>query len=346
VSLAVCLFFSAAGQRTVRIRHREYLNDVTSSVGFSNRSYVINPGVNSTFPWLASVAGQFQQYKFHGLIFEFVSTSADALNSTNTALGSVLAATQYNSVLPNFTSKIEMDAYEFSTNTRPSCNMIHPVECAQGEAPLEVLYVRTGAVPSGQDQRMYDMGEFQLATVGMQAAATIGELWVSYDVELLKPRLPPGGVVPGQYFRLNNGPFDSNNTLGVIQTTANGNLGLTISATGAGFDTINFPSSITAGRFLITVDWVGTGAVAFAVPTRTISNLTVQQLWNLGTVSNLASPNGGTSNATRGQYTAIMTVNGYNANGSTIQFTGGTLPTTPTYVDVVVVFIPASDSYV
>jgi len=334
------------GPRSVRIRHKEYLTDIIGSIAFSSRSFVINPGAVGTFPWLSAVAAQFQQYKMHGLVFEFVSTSADALNSVNTALGSVIMATQYNSALGPFTSKIEMDGYEFSTSSRPSQSFLHPVECAKGEMSIDLLYVRTGSVPSGQDQRMYDLGETQIATVGMQAAATIGELWVSYDVELLKPRLPPGGVVPGQYFRLNNGPYDGNNTLGILQTTPAGNLPITITAVGAGFDTIFFNSSISSGRFLVTCTWIGTGAVNYNPHTRTLTNLTVQPLWNQGAGSNVPIPNGGTSNAAQVQYTSIVTINGFNSAGSSIQFTGGTIPTTPTFVNVVIVAIPFSDTFV
>jgi predicted nucleic acid-binding Zn ribbon protein len=79
-------------QRSV-ITHREYITDiVTSSTAgaFSYVTYSINPGQDSLFPWLSNIAQCFEAYKMHGLVFEYKSMSADALNSTNTALGQVI----------------------------------------------------------------------------------------------------------------------------------------------------------------------------------------------------------------------------------------------------------------
>jgi hypothetical protein len=51
------------------------------------------------------------------------------------------------------------------------------------------MYIRNGDVMSSADKRFSDLGMFQFATVGMQAASVIGELWVSYHVELIRPKL-------------------------------------------------------------------------------------------------------------------------------------------------------------
>jgi hypothetical protein len=54
------------------------------------------------------------------------------------------------------------------------------------------LYVDQFAGSSG-DLRFTHLGNVSVATVGMQAAAVIGELWISYDIILKKPRLSPTG---------------------------------------------------------------------------------------------------------------------------------------------------------
>jgi len=87
-----------------------------------------------------------------------------------------------------------MESYEFSCSTVPNCGMIHPIECAPQSTFLNNMYIRSGSVPSGADQRMYDIGSFQYATQGMQSAYTVGELWVSYHVKLKKPRINPNGL--------------------------------------------------------------------------------------------------------------------------------------------------------
>ncbi len=174
------------------IRHREYVADVLSTTTFTVTAYPINVGVATTFPWLAGVAQNFEQYELRGIIFEYKSLSGRALNSTNTALGTVIMATEYDSTKPPFTDKRSMENYTYSTSCDPGIDAMHPVECAGDVTPLRTMYVRNAGVVPSTDLRFSDMGLFQVATVGMQAAGFIaGELWVTYEVELLKPRLPP-----------------------------------------------------------------------------------------------------------------------------------------------------------
>lgn len=179
--------FSSNGEGCV-ISHREFLADISSSIAFTNTSYPLNPGMSATFPWLSTVASSFESYEMLGLVFEYKTTSGTAVGSTNTALGAVVMATDYDSYDTAFTSKQQMEAYEFSTSAVPCSSFIHPVECDPRMNVLRNQYIRTGAV-SGE-LHLYDMGNFQIATVGSQAAAVVGELWVSYKVRLLKPKLP------------------------------------------------------------------------------------------------------------------------------------------------------------
>lgn len=174
------------------VRHREYICDILSSTAFTVTSFPINVGISTTFPWLAGIAQSFEQYEMRGIIFEFKSLSGRALNSTNTALGNVIMATEYDATKPAFTDKRSMENYTYSTNADPGTDAMHPVECAGDVTPLRTMYVRNAGVVASTDLRFSDLGLFQVATVGMQTAGFItGELWVTYEVELLKPRLPP-----------------------------------------------------------------------------------------------------------------------------------------------------------
>lgn len=180
------------------IRHREFLTDIiTGPAGeFSLRSYKINPGLQSTFPWLAVLAQNFEQYELEGMLFEFKSTSADALNSTNTALGKVMMATEYDASRPNFQTPSEMENHQYGQSAKQSLSMLHPIECARNQSTLNELYVRIGDVPSQDDSRFYDFGNFQIATYGQQASnVVIGELWVTYQVKFFKPCLQGEGNI-------------------------------------------------------------------------------------------------------------------------------------------------------
>nr|QKV51304.1 putative capsid protein [Crucivirus sp.] len=194
------------GRNTVHIRHREFLGDIVTSGSantFNLQSYPIQPGLSSSFPWLSNVCGtSFQQYRINGMVFEFRSMSADALNSTNTALGSVVMATDYDSKDANFQSKAQMENTEFGVSCKPSSCMIHAIECAKSQTSVSELYIRNTGVPSGADIRLYDMGNFQIATTGFQGTSVnVGELWVSYDITLFKAiQLQPGAGIL-QYHR-------------------------------------------------------------------------------------------------------------------------------------------------
>jgi len=172
---------------SIRIRHREFLTDIQSSTGFAAVAYQVNPGLRSSFPYLSAIAQQFEEYEFKGLVYEFKSTSADALNSTNTALGTVAMAAQYRADAPNFISKSDVLNHFWSTDTKPSNSALLPIECDPRENPGKVLYIRANALTGAQDKKWYDLCQVCVATYGMQAVATIGELWVSYDIVLRKP---------------------------------------------------------------------------------------------------------------------------------------------------------------
>nr|QKV51253.1 putative capsid protein [Crucivirus sp.] len=191
--------FTNGANGSVHITHREYLTDILSTTDFNRLSFPINPALPSTFPWLSKIAANFEQYQIDGLIFEFKSGSSDALNSTNTALGYVVMATEYNSLAQGYQNKLEMENAIFAVSTKPSLSCIHAIECAPNQSPLNILYTRTGFESiSDSDKRLYDLGVFNLATVGMQAiGANIGELWVSYSVKMYKSRfLAPGLTIP------------------------------------------------------------------------------------------------------------------------------------------------------
>jgi len=174
------------------VRHREYLGDINATILFNLASYPLNPGIAETFPWLSSIANSFEQYRFRGILFEFKSMSSDAVLSTgaNSALGSVIMSTQYDPLDSPFANKYQMENYQFANSAKPSITFIHPVECARSQTPIDQLFIRDGGVPANADIRLYDLGVFNLATVGMQAnQGVIGELWVTYECELYKPKL-------------------------------------------------------------------------------------------------------------------------------------------------------------
>lgn len=98
--------FSTTVQSFVMTK-REFITNIVTSASANTFEYDVfqlNPGLSNTFPWLSQIAPNFETYKCHGLMFEFRSTSSDALNSTNTALGQVIMSCQYDAANPPFTN--------------------------------------------------------------------------------------------------------------------------------------------------------------------------------------------------------------------------------------------------
>lgn len=180
----------AFGSESTTITHREYVGDIVSSAtagAFDIKTYTINPVNAELFPWLSAIASNYEEYSINGMIFEFKTTSGQSVASTNTSLGTVIMATQYDPTKAAFANKQQMENYFFAQSVVPSQSILHAVECKPGTAPLASLYTEGG---TSIDPRFVDFGTFNIATVGMPGTSVnLGELWISYKITLRKPRL-------------------------------------------------------------------------------------------------------------------------------------------------------------
>lgn len=341
-----------------RVQHREYLSDIitSSTIGeFKVQSIPIQPALLTSFPWLAALAENYQQYQLHGVVYEFKSNSYDALSSTNTASGTVVMATNYNVYDPPFTTKFQMEQTQYTSSAKPSVNLIHPIECAKLETPTSVLYTRSGFTTDG-DLRLTDWGNFSIATVGMQGASTnIGELWVTYDITLFKPKLsastdvadhyyiPAGNTEPGgpTYF---GADVDGSRPI----KTDDSDMGTTIAASfgpGNAYDTIVWPQGYN-GKVAVIVrydckssavnsisaihDYALGGGVS---PLRCMALTdTIHAFDNEGEKPLVYNGNG--------CCTIVIFLNV--ANGGNIVFSGGTNSIDPTSTDLFIVALPQS----
>jgi hypothetical protein len=286
------------------VRHREYIKDIRASTSFTVETFPINPGIINTFPWLSQIAGSFEQYRLRGAVFEFKSLSSDAVLSTATssALGAVIMATDYNVLGAPFANKMEMENYEYACSAKPSCSFLHPVECKRSLTPVSELYVRTTAVPSNADARLYDLGLFQIATTGMQAAAGVaGELWLTYEVELLKPKINTQEVVADHF--VFQGTVAGATPLG--STTAELQNGSNLGGAIIG-NTYIFPVGVIQKRLYL-FEYVNhsTTPVAITAPLITGTNCAVQNFYNGGGVSINNSPENA---VTAGNFTATFCI--------------------------------------
>lgn len=190
--------FEKGKDDSVLITFKEYLGDVISSSNantFKIEKFPINPAMLQTFPWLSELCSvTYQQYRFEGLIFQYKTFSADALNSTNTALGSVFACINYDANDPDPTSRSLVENMDWSQSVKPSENMLIPVECAPRQTGMNgLLYVlNQPVVPTRADPKTYLLGNFYIGTTGCQGTSVnLGSLYVTYKVRLYKPCILP-----------------------------------------------------------------------------------------------------------------------------------------------------------
>jgi hypothetical protein len=200
-----------SGGQSVIVRHKEFVSTIMSSTDFTvASSFPLNPGMGQTFPWLSRVAAGFQEYRIKGMIFHYIPSSGDAIASTNPALGTVMLQTSYRSTDNPPSSKLEILNEYWATESVPSQSFCHPIECDPKENPFNVQYVRNRAVPTGDTQLMYDLGTTHVATQGMQTNGNpVGDLWVTYEVELKKPVIASNST--GEFYYAAEYPWQATN---------------------------------------------------------------------------------------------------------------------------------------
>jgi len=317
------------------VRHREYVCDIYSpavanAFGIA-QTLVLNPGLPTSFPWLSSIAGSYTEYTWRGLVVEFVSTSAE-WSGAGQSLGSVSIATQYNVNAAPFQNKQVMLNEYFANDSKPSQDFIHPIECDPKENPFKVQYIRQGPVPSGQDPKMFDIGTTTVAVQGVSSTSVpIGELWVSYEVELRKPvpaLLLDNGSGFAHYTLL--GGFANATPLGGAPVLVVDTIGLSIIG-----NVITFPS-LTTGTYQVTYSCGNGAAVSIVEPTITLANcsyVTFDSITNVGAV--------GTAVTTYIKYFLITITSGNPGVLASITFGGGaTLPNGVSHVELFVDEVP------
>lgn len=320
--------FDANGNHCVRVKHREYVGDITGTTDpFAVTAYEFNPGNKVLFPWLSSIANNFDEYSWSGALVELKSISGVSVGSTNEALGFMAMGAEYNASLPAYTSKLQLENAEFSVSGPPSANIILPIECKRSQTVIGQLYVNNGDTPTGQDARLYDHCLLNVAVGNQQAAYKVAELWISYDVCLYKPKF--GYSTNSVYMtHIISTTATTTNYFGTTQTVR---LNSTFSPTLTG-TTITLPSNTPLGTYCIYYQVTGTGGVTGVGPIMAFSGgCTGLNILKNDTASQVQMPSAlGTGSVIA---TAFFTVT---AESGVITFSGATLPTSVTSMDLVI----------
>jgi len=308
----------------VRIRHREFIADVaTGGIAgqFNNTVFPINPGLASTFPYLAAIAQNFEEYRFNGMVFEFVSTASSYLSASS--MGSVIMSMEYNANAPAFTNKSQMENSDMAISCRLDKCMMYGVEC--NEFPQNAYMTRySAATPLST----YDCGSFQIATAPGSTVATstvIGELWVAYDVVLRRPRISPArfgyfhGTCVCNVSTTGANVFASSASTGTfVNKSAFGNLSASYMNTTPA-PSVQLIDVNNGDCLLVTLAAKATYAseMYFRTPTVT-SGLTIQPIYNGGSSTDTSAV--AKSNQTQTGCTLMYLVTGATGSTQTITF--------------------------
>lgn len=171
-----------ANSTSATISHREYVGDISGSVLFNSSGFALNPGNSAVFPWLSSIARNYESYVFKQLHFHY-ETSV----STTTA-GTVMLAVDYDASDDAPSSKQALMGYAQAQRSAPWQECAFNCRAGDLHKFSSERYVRDDVPPVG-DIKTYDVGNLFLATQGNASDAVLGELYVSYVVELKTPQI-------------------------------------------------------------------------------------------------------------------------------------------------------------
>lgn len=241
----------------VRVRHREYVQDISGSVAFVVSQLLINPGLATIFPWLSQMAGLFESYKFNRLSFEFKTSSA------TTAKGKVVLSVDYDAADPAPGSK----QLQLQERTKLDCAAWAMARMNCDQADLHKFgvqrYIRAGALAANLDIKTYDVGSLNIGTQGMADTSVVGELYVEYDVELITPNQASGLPNPAL-----EAAFKSSSASKADVYTGSAKTG-GLAVTGAN-STLTFAQT---GKFMVSQFVIGTG---LGTPVTSASTATIQ----------------------------------------------------------------------
>lgn len=169
------------------VEHSEFIQDVAGSVLFSVTGLPINPGQSFMFPWLSQIAPNYESYKFDFLIF----TYENAVGSQTA--GKVLLGVDFDASDPAPVDKQQFASYQGYSSDAPWKTFTQH-NSKDNLNKRSSYYVRPGALPAGTDIKLYDVGNFFVASQGMVDASNVGELYVKYRVKFMTPQIQNSAV--------------------------------------------------------------------------------------------------------------------------------------------------------
>jgi hypothetical protein len=177
----VILTSNKSGDLRTTVKHREYIGEVLSSIAYAVTEYAINPAIAATFPWLSTLAMNFEAYLFKKLKFDYRT------ESSTQATGKAILSVDYDAADPAPATKQE----QLQARTKVDCATWQNAGVSCDSSDLKKLpqrYTRVAPLPANMDIKTYDVGKLSVGCQGQTADnVPMGELYVEYEVDLITP---------------------------------------------------------------------------------------------------------------------------------------------------------------
>lgn len=185
----------------VQIINQEFVTTIYGNPNakmVQSTTFMVNPGLSTVFPMLSQFASNFELYRLKQCIFHFETVLDEGVFQSATGqVGSVMMASHINPDNPDLQTVGQyMGQYGPDSVANATKGLTCGVECDRkqmaGLSNAGFNKIRTGPLPAGAQTTDYDQAKFQFGvaeTPSTLANVPIGRLWVSYTVELAKPRL-------------------------------------------------------------------------------------------------------------------------------------------------------------
>lgn len=264
--------FSNKGSADGRIvvRHREYFADLNGSIAFACTSFPINPGMALLFPWLNRMAANYESYHFNRLEFHYKTAAS------TTSVGSVIMSVDYDpaDAAPSTLQQVYQNWGSTDCQVWESDKVFR---CDRADMDkMKQRFIRSVPLAANLDIKTYDVGNFNICTVGEVDTSVIGRLWVDYEVELITPQGKDNVLAYYSHMYSGGGGISRTIPFGLAPVllgnppngTAPNNLGIPF---------------LIAGEYLLSVTMTGTAVAANPITGFVATNLSTALASTIGT---------------------------------------------------------------
>lgn len=180
--------FVSTSPGSTRVRHREYVIDVDKHTDFTvGVDLSINPGNNTFFKWLSTIARNYELYKFHSLRVLY-ETDLPTSNAGAVALGVDFDAAD---LPPQNKQEFMTLAGSVRSPVWMECKIdIKRINPERADKFRFIRLANNQTPPEGTSILDFDLGRFFFAAFAAGANLLCGELYVEYDVEFKTPTIP------------------------------------------------------------------------------------------------------------------------------------------------------------